>query len=434
MNLNISKIENLIGVICILLSIIFYFLGFFYREISNGAGHTDLQLHIWPLVNDFNENYVYTLKNYLSYQEATFPFFHTVQAFLNPFKQSYLMYCLSNTIFNLLILYIFFIFIKKKKIFSEKNLDLALIVVFIFLLSPWFRSSSYWGMTENLSIFFLIPSIYYLSKVFEKKDNIKLNIILAIFISLTIYARQQYLFLGLSHAFILLFERNSKKIFYTFLIYFIFSLPGIFVYNLWGVFQNLENATSASSYISIKNIYINFPKISCLIFFYLSPLIILNLQNIKKRLFSNKYLILFLIIFVLQYAFFNKINYSPMGGGYIVKFNKIFFNNNISLLLIISSFFLILLIEFMKDLNKRYLVLLLFIFIVIGLPEYIFQEWFDPIYLIFYYLLLSKDKIVNLGLIKKNVVYFIYAWEFLILLIAISYYHFYLKIPLFYSF
>ena len=280
MNLKISKIENLISVIFILLSITFYFLGFFYREISNGAGHTDLQLHIWPLVNDFNENYVYTLKNYLSYKEATFPFFHTLQAFLNPFKKSYFIYCLSNTIFNLLILYIFFIYIKKKKIFSEKNLDLLLLVVFIFLLSPWFRSSSYWGMTENLSIFFLIPSIYYLSKVFEKKDNIKINIILAIFISLTIYARQQYLFLGLTHVVILLFERDNKKIIYTFLIYFIFSLPGIFVYNLWGVFQNLENATSASSYISIKNIYINFPKISCLIFFYLLPLIITNLGDI----------------------------------------------------------------------------------------------------------------------------------------------------------
>ena len=71
--------------------------------------------------------------------------------------------------------------------------------------------------------------------------------------SLTIYARQQYLFLGLTHVVILLFERVISI--YTFLIYFIFSLPGIFIYNLWGVFQNLENATSASSYISIKNIY-----------------------------------------------------------------------------------------------------------------------------------------------------------------------------------
>ena len=73
-----------------------------------------------------------------------------------------------------------------------------------------------------------------------------------------------------------------------------------------------------------------------------------------------------------------------MGGGYIFKFNKFFFNNNIFFLLIVSSIFLILLIEFVKDLNKRHLILLLFIFIVIGLPKYICR-WFDPIYLIFYY-------------------------------------------------
>ena len=41
-----------------------YFLGFYVREISNGAGHTDFQYHIWLLINDFDKNFSDTLKNY----------------------------------------------------------------------------------------------------------------------------------------------------------------------------------------------------------------------------------------------------------------------------------------------------------------------------------------------------------------------------------
>ena len=92
--------NKLIILLIILFTVIIYFLGFYFREISNGAGHTDLQLHIWPLINDFKNNYFDTLENYLSYREATFPFFHTLQSTFNPFVSHYIYFCLSNTIFN----------------------------------------------------------------------------------------------------------------------------------------------------------------------------------------------------------------------------------------------------------------------------------------------------------------------------------------------
>ena len=59
-----SKFEKTISYALIILSIILFFLGFSLREISNGAAHTDFQLHIWLLINDFNENYFYTLKGF----------------------------------------------------------------------------------------------------------------------------------------------------------------------------------------------------------------------------------------------------------------------------------------------------------------------------------------------------------------------------------
>ena len=41
-----------------------YFFGFYIREISNGAGHLDLELHIWKIVTDLRQNYFETIKNY----------------------------------------------------------------------------------------------------------------------------------------------------------------------------------------------------------------------------------------------------------------------------------------------------------------------------------------------------------------------------------
>jgi hypothetical protein len=82
-NLNYKKLK--ISYLILLVSLIYYFYGFYIREISNGSAHTDLQLHIWLLVNDFKLNFYETLKNYLSYREATFPFYHIFQSKLNPF-------------------------------------------------------------------------------------------------------------------------------------------------------------------------------------------------------------------------------------------------------------------------------------------------------------------------------------------------------------
>ena len=99
----------------ILLVLLSYFFGFYIREISNGAGHVDLELHIWLIINDFRQDYFETIRNYQSYSEATFPFFHTFQSFFNPATKS-IFYCLNNTIFNLIIILIFYKFLKLKKL------------------------------------------------------------------------------------------------------------------------------------------------------------------------------------------------------------------------------------------------------------------------------------------------------------------------------
>lgn len=427
--------QNIISISLIILSLILFFFGFYIREISNGAANTDFQFHIWPLINDFNENYFFTLKNYLSYKEATFPFYHSFQSFFNPFKSSYIAFTFSNTILNLLILVIFFYYLKKKLINNEKFL--IFVIPFIFLLSPWFRSTSYWGTTENFALFFLIPSCFYLNELFKNNQNLKINLLLTLFIALTIYSRQQFLFLAFTHISILIINRNIKNFLYICSIYALLAIPGLYTYYLWDAFSNLKNSTSASDYISLKNIFNNIPKISSLIFFYSIPILIINYKKFIDIFRTKKFILTFFSLLIVQYILFKDISYSEAsaaGGGYLIKLNKIFFNNTMYFLIIISSFLFSLIFFFRKLINYKYFILLFFIFIIIGLPEYIYQEWFDPIYLIFYYMIIPYETIKDFKLDKKKSIYFLFFWEFLILITAMVYHHFYLDKPLFYSF
>ena len=67
-NLNLNKSFTLIVVLSI------YFIGFIFREISNGAAHTDLEFHIWKIIVDFKLNFSDSFKNYVDYEEGTLPF------------------------------------------------------------------------------------------------------------------------------------------------------------------------------------------------------------------------------------------------------------------------------------------------------------------------------------------------------------------------
>ena len=208
---------------------------------------------------------------------------------------------------------------------------------FIFLLSPWFRSSSYWGMTENFAFFFLIPSLYYLDLLIKNKVSFYQNLLLTFLISLTLYARQQFIFLSIYHIIILLINNDKKNLFFSTLFYFLLSIPGFYTLFLWGVFNDLSQTTSASDNLDIKNIFFNIPKISSLLFFYSLPIILVNFSKFLKILKLKKFMILFSIFLITKLILFNDLEYPNKGGGYIVKFTQIFLSNDPYLLVFISS-------------------------------------------------------------------------------------------------
>ena len=435
MNNKINLFDYFIYAILILI-FISYFLGFYFREISNGAGHGDLELHIWPLLIDLQYNYLDTIENYSDYKEATFPFFHTLQYFFNPFIETVFEYTLSNTIFNLTILLVFFYYLSKKRVFGNKD-TFKFLLPFLFLLSPWYRSTSYWGMTENLAILFFIPTCHYFNEFIFNKNNLKSNIFLTIFISLTIYSRQQYIYLVFSHLIILfLIDKNFKNIYLSILIYSVLSIPGLVTYYSWDVHKDFDNAMYAinQDIYTFKNILLNIPKLSSILFFYLIPILIINSKYIYKTLNKKLFLISFIIIYSVEFYLFQNLEYKTQGGGFIIKFYKIFLNENNYFLIFISSLFFSIIVSYIKKINKEFIIIICCLFLIIGSSTYIYQEWFDPLYIVIFYILLPKSLILKLNLNKFYASITLLIWQIMILTTSIIYYHFYLKLPLFYNF
>ena len=258
--------------------------------------------------------------------------------------------------------------------------------------------------------------------------------LLTFFISLTLYARQQFIFLALFHILLLILRRNKKDLFFTLIFYLILSMPGFYVLFIWGVFNDISQANTQSGNLDIKNIFLSIPKISSLFFFYSIPLILINFSKFFKIFLSKKNLMIFVIIFIIKFFLYHDIEYSIKSGGYVVKFTQFFLNNDPSLLILISSAFFAFIISVINLDNYKYFLILPFIYLNYGFVWSIYQEWFDPLYLFIYYIFFSRDHISNLKLNTSNTIKILFAWEFVVLVIALIYYHGFKNIPFFYSF
>ena len=95
-----------------------FFIGYFFRENSVGGGPEFYDLS-WPIVQSFKNDFLFTIKNYGTFGDATIPFSHILNAYINPFSNTETSLQLSITIISFCI---FLIFSKiLKRFFSELN-------------------------------------------------------------------------------------------------------------------------------------------------------------------------------------------------------------------------------------------------------------------------------------------------------------------------
>ena len=142
----------------ILGSFLSYIFGFFLYEDSGGGGFNDFIYHAWPIIKSFKDDFLFTLTNFKSFTNATFPFYHIVISFIPSFIiKNFFFIRFFNFILNIFIVILFYFFLKKK--FSNVNKKILILLSSTLFLSPYFRMGAFWVMPETFTFFFFYPCL-----------------------------------------------------------------------------------------------------------------------------------------------------------------------------------------------------------------------------------------------------------------------------------
>jgi hypothetical protein len=396
----------------LILTLIFisFIIGFFLRENSAGGGPVDLE-HEWHNFKLLKENFLYFLD--INYEASRFPLYH----YLN-FKINFFIFDKKNFV-NSFFLYSFLvpIFFYLALRYNFKNLSkykICLIVSLIFL-SPFFRTSSYWGLQENLAyIFFFLSLISYQSstKIIKKY----LTIFLAF---LSFYADQKFLIIPVIYFF--LFFSFSKQIFNNFiinlrLIFFcsVLIIPALLIFYNWG---GISGPSGNKSLLKLDNVLFFIQSIAI----YLLPVVffhndifkkILNVVKIKNILIIILYTIFY--FFIKNYFFVDNLS---VGGGWSYKIYLLIKKNNIlfaDVFYFFSSLFCFCLLLIYLNITKlnliKIIIFIYYIFMSMGI-NILYQEYFDPIFNLIIIFYLNRNFFVNLSFFKLiliNLYYFFF--------------------------
>lgn len=423
-------------VIFILLSWSSFFLGFYLDENSAGAGgYRGDWKFLWPNLQVFLNNDVLSAikdENFLTNRP---PLSYILHKFLNPFVENEIHFRRSVFFISLTVPIIFYFFLKKKYQ-QEDNLILFLLSSTV-LLSPYFRTSSYWGLEENYGfICLLLSSIFlnlFLSKNNEKKNTNYLSLFFCIFFSSAcVYFDQKLLIVPIICFFTIIASQKNKIRIFSTLLYLLMSSPYIYLINVWGGIFPTELTTTRKLGDAIYLDHIGYA--STIIAFYLIPLLIFKENSIKimiQNFFKKKesyYLILLPLIYIIYLMlisyFFEKdpINTNVhLGKGMVHKISFILFDNIfIKKIFIYLSFFvsaLVILIFVDKNFKDK---LILSYFLIIALFIYpLMQEYFDPIILLMVFTFFSTKLFINF----KNVTILFFYLSTLLLASNIYYYN-----------
>ena len=418
---------NFFKILIFFLILTSYFLGFFLRENAAGGGEEFYQLS-WPIIQNFKENFLVTLRDYGNFGDFTIPFLHIVNAYINPFTNNAYEFQLFNTIASFFIIFVFFFALKNN--FTNLKIVDVLMTSSIFLILPLFRTSAFWGKNENYGWFFLILALYFFLKI--KKDILKneknsklTNIFLFCFTSAcALYSRQAFIFLPISYFLYLFFNNANKKIIITSSItFFILAIPAIMLILFWGNKYGITDSDHPffSWWIHPRNLLKNIPILLSFFAFYLMPILILEFFYkgfkifIKEYFKSFAYAFMFFII-LSQFGFLDYLGQYDRAGGAILKVNYLIQKNNFLLLLLFSSIGFSVVFRFIKEDKKNNLTFLVPLLLIYCFPKLLYQEYAEPLILIIFFLALKTDlhKIYLKNIFLSNIFFISYYSIFLI--------------------
>ena len=381
-----------VSILLIFLAFLSFFLGFYFDENSAGAGGPlgDFA-HIYNNFNIFLNNDLKTAIAHPDYVDNRPPTSYILHNLLNPFAEDKLNYRRSVFLISLTIPILFYFSLKKN--FKDTENVILILISSTILLSPYFRTTAFWGLQENYAFFFLF--LTFISMSFLKENNNELSIkdyvqiIIITFLSSACFYFDQKLIIIPSICFfkIILSKNKIKLKFFTIICYFIFSLPYIYFMKVWGSLIPVPEARPDGLYID------HLGYASTIIAFYLLPLLFfkeIKLNLLIKNFFLNKksYLlilpfILYLFFLLSSFEFSEKLSQGN-GYGYIHKVSFLIFDDLLyrSIFVCLSFFisWIIILISLDKKVTEYFVLIYFFILSIIMWPMY--QEYFDPVIIV----------------------------------------------------
>ena len=225
--------------ILIFLSFFSFFLGFYLDENSAGGGsYLGDWDRAWPNVQIFLNHDISAAINHEVFETNRSPLLYILHGLFNPFAETEIGYRRSVFVISLLVPALFYLCLKQK--FQKKDNLLLLLAASCILLSPYFRTSSYWGLEENYGIISLLLTFLFLNSFLKNKNENSYKIysqlfLLVFFSSVCVYFDQKLLIIPIICfvKIIMCKKLVILKIFSAFS-YFILSLPYFYLIILWG--------------------------------------------------------------------------------------------------------------------------------------------------------------------------------------------------------
>lgn len=435
-----NKIQKITTILLSLLIVVSYFFGFIFSENSIGSGGYNGDLSwMWDNFEIFkNENLLQAIKSDDFFGNRT-ALLYILNIYLNPFINEIDEYRFSITIFSLLAPYILYLCIKEK--YKNINYEIILLLSCIILLSPFYRTSSFWGMEIQYGIISSLLSILFFLKINNKENTSYKNIFLSIFFSsITVYFDVKLIIIPLFIYLTILFSRldNKMKLFSS-ISYMLLAIPFFLLIFHWKglvpVATQQANPLQVSHLMNSRFHMVNILFATNMIGFYLFPFLILKKNFIKSiKIKINIFNLILLILFIVYLIYFlinNLYDYVDLlpkesggykdhfGLGYSDKLAGILFDNRNLSLLFNSIIFLTSVIIIIVFINSNYInfFLILFFLLLSAALFPLMQEYFDP-YIYIISLLLAKNE-YDFTYLKRN---FIFLFFSLFLISSVVYY------------
>ncbi len=398
------------------------FLGFLVGENSSGGAKIDYE-YLFPFIENFRFSFLNAIDLFAKDSGTLIhsPVFYILvgkakNLFLNINYLKILYIIISCSL-----PYIFYLVLKER---YRYNIDFCFYFSLIIFFSPYFRSSAIWLLGDNLSLIFFCLSIYFINKKTETIENFKKYFLSLFFLGLCCYIRYYYFVFAIYYFYIFYKNLDIKKFYYLLLIALILSTPALIYF--FYIIKNYDFMNRITEHGNL-NLISNSLIILSIILFYLIPFLILCSNQFITYIKQNTKLIIFLFflflsIFYIDYFLkIGLIYFSELGGGIFMKI-AILSSIDPSILLTLFSFFSIIVIDFFFDGNriKNYILLII---LLLSFPIFtLYQKYFDPLLLLFFFGLINSKQIEKIFLFNIKKLSIIYTYFFSFYLFSIFYY------------